>query len=304
MASSDDLRQLNRHLAALRVQTRCVPLGRILHDQPIACVDGRKQEGIVGAPGGNAGLFLLLLTAYERFRATRLSDADVSGLFIAYLDRFGHFYLHSDTGALARLFEALAAAPQADRPESAAERIAYLHQPPQSARAVLRQLLARPAHLGCGHLRLTAEHPERYHARPELFAAFLRAYFDALWAGDDRIVFDVLDGALDARAVLNIHTEDDPQTAVPLPCPRFQSVQLFVHHPSAVAFLRSRHAAFLADRGWIDASDAEAFAAAHARLEVTQLEDTLKALAPGLPHLDVHATPAGELRLSGTGAAW
>ncbi|ARA92680.1 hypothetical protein AWN76_005540 [Rhodothermaceae bacterium RA] len=286
--------ELEVHLQAMRRQAVAVPVEALRH-HPIGCVDGRNPACVVGAPGGDAGLFVLLLATLERFRHSPLAQADVDRLFEAYLDAFGHFYLHTDTHALAALHEAMrrlpALAPRADALTTPAEVEAFLRHPPETTRPALLRLLTEPAAVGCGHLRLMLEHPTAYHVRPDLLRAVLERYYVTLWAGDDRLTFDVLPGEHRERAVVNVHTSRGPHPPVVLQCPQFGAYQLFVHHPEAVAYLRRQHVRFLEDLGLLTPAEATAFAALQEETAAAHLQATLRFLAPDLPVYDVDVSP-------------
>lgn len=288
---------LKTHLQAMQREAVAIPLEELLGDQPIACVDGRNTACTVGAPGGNAGLFVLLLATLERFRHSPLAKADLHRLFEAYLDHFGHFYLHSDTHAIAALHEQMRAhsvlTPFAEALTTPAEVEPFLRNPPAEARPPLLRLLTEPAHVGCGHLRLMLEHPKAYHVRAELLREFLELYYTSFWEGDDRIVFDVLPGEHHERAVVNMHTEAAQHPAVVMQCPHYGAYQLFMHHPEAVAYLRKQHVRFLDAHGLITPMEAPAFTAQQETLAEEQLNTTLQFLAPDLPVYDVDASADG-----------
>jgi hypothetical protein len=49
-------------------------------------------------------------------------------------------------------------------------------KPAQEDQARLLELLADPAYLGCGHLRLLIQHPDQYRVRPQLTQWFISTY--------------------------------------------------------------------------------------------------------------------------------
>lgn len=278
-----------------------VPLERLLQEQPLYCVDGRKPACVIAAPGGNAGEFLLLLGALEQYTGAAVKREEVHRLFGAYLDRFGRFYMHTDRHALAHLQEALQHAPPAapliDRPASTEAVEAMIRWPPEAAVPLLLELLAQPAHVGCGHLRLLLQHEAEYGVRPALAAHFFEAFFQALWRGDPRPTYDVLAGEHAERAVVNVLNApgDGDEAPALLHCPRYREMQVFVHHPQALTFLRAQHARFLAESPLtpLTPADETAFTRGLQRLAARQLEATLRHLASGLPIFQVQPTPSG-----------
>ena len=49
------------------------------------CVDGREQCAVVGAPGGEAGEFLLALAAIEKITGNEIPSESVERIFNAFL---------------------------------------------------------------------------------------------------------------------------------------------------------------------------------------------------------------------------
>ena len=80
----------------------------LLHGR-LSCVDGRDDSGVVGTPGGDAGEFLLALSALERITGHELDDVVVGKLLRRRLDVFGRFYLHTDITGGNALVKALRA---------------------------------------------------------------------------------------------------------------------------------------------------------------------------------------------------
>jgi hypothetical protein len=285
--------ELAAHLGRMLPDTRVIPLDRLRQDLTLGCVDGRNPGCVAGAPGGNAGLFLLLLASLEDVTGRVLGDQDVTTLLHRYLERFGSFYLHSDRPALMALGRALVPA-EGDSPAREAELAdpvvveAILRAPPAHLRPRLPDLLVMPPHVGCGHLRLLLSEPGVYRARAELTAAVIRAFFEALWAGDDRMIFDVLPGDHHEEAVVQVHA-GAPNLL--MACPHYGAMELFLHHPDAVGWLETLQARFAAEEGWISMDQLPRLVEVQERLGNHQLQATLERLAPGLPVFDVHLEP-------------
>jgi hypothetical protein len=292
--------RLERHFRAMLPAARVLPLEELSGGSGVACVDGRSPRCVTGAPGGNAGLLVLLLTAWEKSTRRRLAPAEVHILVARYLDHFGSFQFHSDRAAQDRLAEMLAQEPAFTPPATSAGRAdaidALVRTPPEGFRPRLLKALLDPDHVGCAHLRLLLADPEAYEVRADLVAEVLRSVFRRLWDGDRRVVFDILDGAHQEEGVVSIRTD----TAIPGPpalvtaCPRHGDVELFVYHPEAVAWLQAMHAAFLAREGWILPQEITELIELQRRLGDRQMETTLRRLAPGLPVFEVRLSAPGE----------
>lgn len=285
--------ELSTHLEQLTKQSHVLPISQLLSAQAISCVDGRNFTGVVAAPGGNAGLFLQMLAAYELHTEKLLSADQISSIFSAYQDTFGHFYMHSDAHALESLVKSLQERGTAIN--SVEHLISLLSAPPEPLRPVLLELLAEPAHTGCGHIRLMLENQETYRIRPFLIAAFVREFLTRFWAGDDRLQFEILQGNHAEQAILNIHAqkpENDDDIPFVLVAPQLHDIQVFINHPEATGYMHRQHAAFMTKEGYLDEADQQAFIKVHGALHGTQLTATVQALGDGLPIFDVELNEA------------
>lgn len=253
----------------------------------LSCIDGRDDHGIVGTLGGSAGLALLLIAAVERVRGRPLDDDGIRRALIGWLDDFGDFYLHTDAHALDALIAGVRSDPRlgsaTDGLDSAPDWVAFLHDPGPHARDALLEHLTLPAHVGCGHIRLMMEHPERYGARPGLVEAVLRVVFELRWAGSPEIALTVLPGGHAEEAVLNVRIEGgaDPLSRIPLVNPTFGGRQMFVNHADVAHEMRRAGV-----RSWHGGSDRD-LQEAVAGLADLQLAATVGELARGLPVFDV-----------------
>ncbi|CAN5813008.1 hypothetical protein BH23GEM11_BH23GEM11_07730 [soil metagenome] len=308
--------QLESHLRRMLPDTRVLPMDRLRQDLSLGCVDGRNPGCVAGAPGGNAGMLVLLLASLEEVRGRPLSEEEVRTLFNEYRRYFGTFYLHSDEPAMRALGRAMDGGPLLDgdagrpsRPEAteateATEAIeaieaieARVRNPPESLRSRLLELVSAPASVGCGHLRLLLSEPGAYRTRSALTAGVLRAFFQALWDGDEAMVFEVLPGDHHEEAVVQVHA-DDPELLVA--CPHYGAMELFVHHPDAVGWIQGLQAHFAAEGGWVLPEQIPRLLAVQKQLGSLQLQATLERLAPGLPVFEVHLlTPTGSRGDSG-----
>lgn len=259
-----------------------IPAEELLADTMESCVDGRGELGIVGTPGGNAGEFLLALATLERVSGQPFPLDQLEDFFHKYIDRFGKFYMHGDTHALARMPAEIWE--QAEPAESQARTMGnFLRNPPTDLQGSLLEELLEPDHIGCGHLRLMLTRPDDYGVRPELTLGFMRVFFNALWQGKS-LDYVVLEGNHQEGAVVNITLAGDVQrhTLIPTITPQVGGRQMFVNHPQAAAFLRWELASGI-DSLTSFKVDPQTFFQAMGELANQQLGHTLQALAKGLP---------------------
>jgi len=256
-----------------------------------ACVDGRDAHAIIGTPGGDAGELVLTLASAERLRGRSFTTAEVGALFDAYLDAFGHFYLHTDDHAVA----ALLAAVEAEQPNADAA-AAWLRSPPPAARARLLDALVEPAHVGCGHLRLMLAHSEAYGVRRELVADVIQAFYRRLWAEHPALEFVVLVGEHAESAVVEVELahEVHAYTRIPLISPRLAATEVFVLHPQVAHFIRQQNASFLrTHHSWDVEVGPQRLLAELEQLAARQLEATVAHLAADLPRFRVRFANGG-----------
>lgn len=137
----------------------------------LSCVDGRSDDDVLGSPGGDAGELLLLLAAAEQ-EGEPIDLGEVPALIDAWVETFGGFYMHTDSHALARLGQSLAADPRLatalPQPLDPAALEAWLRDPPLELREALLAHIVDPNAVGCGHLASVLRAPEDYELRPEL----------------------------------------------------------------------------------------------------------------------------------------
>ena len=258
-----------------------------------SCIDGRAETPVLGTPGGDAGELVLSLSALEQELGRPLEAAWIASLFDRYVESFGRFYLHTDRHALARLGGALRADVRfAGRaPEAAAEEalLAFVRAPPPALEEALLAWLVRPEHVGCGHLRMMIESPERYGVRAGLVGDVLRAAFTRAWRRPELVDLEVLGGEHEERGVLEVQLENavHAHSVVPMVTPHEGTRGLFVVHPQVAAFLRAETAEFLSEQLAPEEArrvSLESLRARTAALGARQLAATVSALAPHLPH--------------------
>jgi rhodanese-related sulfurtransferase len=285
------LPQILEHVGDPRA-VRWVKMGAFLLHGKISCVDGRDDNGVVGTPGGDAGEFLLALAAAELVTSKPISRAAQKTLLAAYMDAFGHFYLHSDTAALNRFILSMRSDPRlADelppRTTQGPGWRKYMACPPEKLRAIMLEHLLVPEHIGCGHLRLMLQNSDEYGIRSELVLGMIEEYYKQLWAGAIETQFVVLGGGHLEGAVVSVRIEREiwPFTCIPLVSPACNGTQMFVSHPEVTAYLRRNIAAFMTTRPetGVGRADLDALLEKMTVLGQKQLEATLARLAPGLP---------------------
>lgn len=286
---------IERHVGdALSI--RWMKLAALIVSGHLSCVDGRDESGVIGTPGGDAGEFLLAASALEQVTGRRLDDHAVRTLMLRWVDAFGRFYLHSDVSAANKIIQALRADRRLD------EALAHVHEalewrrfwrnPPEHLRDVLLEHSVNPAHIGCGHLRLSMIHPEAYRVRRELIESFYRAFWSLRWEGVDEHELAVLPGGHAEGAVVRVLMHDgvDVFSWVPLLSPMAEGSQMFVAHPQVTGFLRAQSARLLArqhDLIALPRGGEEELSRTLTASGDVQLGRTLSALAAGLPIFDV-----------------
>lgn len=284
------------------LSTRWIRLAALLVSGRLSCVDGRDDSGVIGTPGGDAGEFVLALGALERVTGARFDDRAMRALLLRRLDAFGRFYLHTDVSAS----NALIASLRSDRRMDDAlahvfetlEWRRFMASPPESVRGVLLEHMLVPAHIGCGHLRLSMLNPEAYGVRRALVESFLRTFLSLRWEGVDENEIAVLPGGHAEGAVVNITLQDGAEafSRIPLVSPMAEGSQMFINHPQVSDFLRDQLVRFLAhqrDLAPLGGGGQRELLGALGVLGATQMTRTLTALAAGLPVYEVTFGDAG-----------
>lgn len=278
-----------------RSTLRWLKLAAVLLRGKTSCVDGRDDHGVIGSPGGDAGEFLLCLSALEGLCGRPIDDNAVRALLRAWTDAFGSFYMHTDVGAYRafmasmgddpRLREAVA---RLDHPGAWRR---FMMAPPRELRAAVLEHLVAPAHVGCGHLRLILNNPARYGVRTALVETFLRAFHTLRWQDAMEPQYVVLGGGHQEGGVVLVEVEGEvqPFTHIPLVSPAVGGTQFFVGHPQVLSVQRRMFSEFLAQSSLVTVSAAErkALFGAVEVLAERQLAATLGHLAPGLPVFEV-----------------
>ena len=266
--------EVKRHIE-VKSNLKWVQMKDLLEASPESCVDGRGRESIIGTPGGNAGEFILALTAAEESGGQQMSLNKIDEALNRYLGKTGKFYMHTDDHALQKA--------------GLAEDEVRRGSVDEKRKQELLEALSNPANGGCGHLRLMAQNPDEYGVRPELVAEAMRAIYRALWNGKD-IDFVVLEGGHNEGAVVNIMVDEEDVTAetpIPTVSPSIGNAQMFVNHPQATEFMRREMANYVADVTGLEL-DLETFNKQIEQIGKKQLAATIGHLAEGLPVYVAH----------------
>lgn len=308
-ASHFRLDEIQDHVGHPR-SVRWLKLAAFLLNGRLSCVDGRDHVAVVGTPGGDAGELVLVLAAAEALLGAPLPEGSVTQVLRRRLDAFGGFAFHTDTDAGDRLIASI----RADaRTKASVEGISdplefrhYFAGPPADVQPALLDVMVRPEHLGCGHLRLMVQHPERYGVRASVVERVVKAALQFRWDGGNDLEVTPLPGSHSEGAVVNVHVSEPLEAfaRVPLVAPAIGGRQMFVNHPDVVAFLRRQLVRWLCQQRDLFpalASKAEALDQAVAALHAKQLMATLTTLAAGLPIFDVTVHPDGKATVAATG---
>ena len=258
----------------------------------ISCIDGRHAHCVVGAPGGNIGEMILMLSAAEKLGDFRFSPEQLEQLLANYASTFGRFYMHTDTQAVKRLLESVkedaalkdwANAFDGDI-TSFFESLSSVDK--QTSDALLRHLLM-PKHVGCGHLKLLIQESEKYQVRTQLVLHTIASFFRLLWLGNRRMHWEMLEGDHEEKQVIVIDSEQELEdtSAIPYACHSSEGQQS-VAHSAARRFFHRRDAAYI--NKFISymkqpTIDTDLLVTEIERLADIQMDNTLNALAKDLP---------------------
>ena len=293
------------------LSTRWIKLAALLVSGRLSCVDGRDDSGVVGTPGGDAGEFLLALAAAERVTGARFTEATLRTLLLRRIDAFGTFYFHTDVHASNALIKALR---DDRRMDAALEHVfeplewrRFMRSPPPAVRPVMLEHVANPAHVGCGHLRLSMLNAEAYGVRRELVEGFVRVFLSLRWEGVDENEIAVLPGGHAEGAVVNVLLSDGVEafSRIPLVSPMAEGSQMFINHPQVSAFLRAQLVRFFArQRDVVPLGGAweSALSLALESIGAAQMSRTLATLAGGLPLFEATFDDHGEVSVVARGA--
>ncbi|MCB9690271.1 MAG: hypothetical protein H6736_00505 [Alphaproteobacteria bacterium] len=303
------LEEIEGHVGK-REDTRWIKLAAVLMHARCACVDGRDDTAVIGTPGGDVGELVLALDGLEHVIERPLTEGEVAALIVRCADALGSLYMHSDVTAANSLIMALRAD---DRLTEAIGDVyeplewrKWVASPPAHVRDIVLDHLLTHGNLGCGHLKLMMQHPERYAVRADLVKGVVRAWMHHRWSDAPQLQLVVLPGGHEEGAVVLVEVEDDlhAYTPIPLISPSCAGSQMFVHHPQVIAYLRKELAALLCEQGDVipvEPGHAAALAQHMERLGAQQMGVTLELLANGLPIFGVVFGRNGGFRVEARG---
>lgn len=300
------LDEIQEHVGNPR-SVRWIKVAAFLLNGRLSCVDGRDHVAVVGTAGGDAGEFVLALGAVEQLTGKPISEELIDTLLRRRIEAFGRFAFHTDTAAGDRLISAIRTD---DRTAHAVAGMTdpgqfrqFFAEPPEETRAALADLITRVEHIGCGHLRLASQFPERWGVRAGLTQQVLRSAVQLRWQGAHELEVTPLPGGHAEGAVVNVHVvgELDAFSRVPLVAPSISGRQMFVNHPDVSVFLRRQVARWLTQQQELSLKSAPALFDVMQALHQQQLAATLGELAAGLPIYDatVHDDGRAEVHLVG-----
>lgn len=267
-------------------------IAEIENSGEISCIDGRHSNCVVGAPGGNIGEMILMLSVAERLGGYHFSPDQIEQLLANYASTFGRFYMHTDTHAVKALLQSLSAE------ESLREWVAgygndihgFFHamlelNKSQSDQAL--KYLLMPEHVGCGHLKLLIQEYQKYQVRSQLVLDTIAGFFRLMWLGNKRMHWEMLEGDHCEQEVVVIDADQElrDESAIPYAC-HSDKEQRFVTHSAARRFFHKRDAAFInkfVSYSSLPTINIDIFVEEIERLADLQLNNTLRALAKDLP---------------------
>lgn len=268
----------------------------------LSCIDGRSNDPVLGAPGGDAGEMILALASLERSAGRPIELSRIPAFLDSWFHSFGRVYLHTDEHALERLREAVLSDPRfahfTTNLVTLEETAGLVRHPPVDLEHALLEHLLDPANIGCGHLRLLLSHPAAYGTRPELARAVLEAAYRQGWRHPDRLAYTVLSGAHHERAIVRVLFEHDVEahTRVAMLVPHGALGEVFVVHPQVIDFLRRETAGYLVEHAHVlglPVANRSRVINTMRTLGARQIAETRGALAAGLPVLEVRFTHEG-----------
>lgn len=283
----------NHTMDEFNLSLNWLPLAELTADAELSCIDGRHTGCVLGAPGGDAGEFILLLGVLEEATDETFSAEQIERILDHYMDRHGRFYLHTDRHALEALEQAVRNDDQlGEALEQAGSIDALVAAPPKDVRARLADLLVEPGYTGCGHLKTMLGHIDEFGVRKELVEGTIRAFYRLLWWGRIEADLTILEGEHEESAIVSFETDQElsAQTVVPAVCSKPEGPFLFVNHEAARRYKRRQDLALLADMPDLVPEGADAHQALledAEKLAEKQAAATISHLAPELPTYSV-----------------
>ncbi|MDH5546259.1 MAG: hypothetical protein OEZ43_11760 [Gammaproteobacteria bacterium] len=273
-------------------QANWTTIAEIENSGQISCIDGRHSHCVVGAPGGNIGEMILMLSATEKLGKFNFSSHQLEQLLANYASSFGRFYMHTDTHAVKRLLSRIEKDPELQdwaRSFNGNTRKFFdaLILIDKEMSDKLLPFLLMPEHIGCGHLKLLIQQPQKYQVRKSLVLQTLTSFFQLMWLGNRRMHWEMLEGDHEEKQVIVIDSELELEdnSAIPFAC-NHDNEQRFVAHSAARRFFHRRDAGFInkfVSYMGETAINADLLIGEIARLAELQMGNTLNALAKDLP---------------------
>lgn len=277
---------------------RWVPLSALKAGEYLSCIDGRHDECIIAAPGGDVGELVLLLSAVEAVEGRRFEFLEVERCLSELMEWHSRYYMHSDELALGRLSEALRRDVRfegvlaIDDPRQMAN---FVRHPRREYRTPLAEYLVEAEFVGCGHLAAMLGSPDRYAVRAQLVRDVILSFYRRMWHGSPSPNFVVLPGEHQERAVVVIDVDGPARASTFVPSLRsgvLGESRAFVVHEAAREFLLYESLDLLTGAGLLPPSiDQAAILEELESRSAHFLEATLQALAPGLPRYEVMFDP-------------
>jgi len=191
-------------------------IGEVLH-----CMDARRHNCVVGAPGGNLGESLLILASAETVHGQHYKPRFLRWYIHRSSDSLGRFYLHTDNQTLQSLIDALEHDEQLASWTSAyATPEAFfqgLLNPPRELQSALLAYLVKPQYVGCDSLRLFLENREQLNMRPKLIEDTLASFYILLWGHHPAMTLELLEANQSQTAFVCINSDEDIQDQTPIP---------------------------------------------------------------------------------------
>lgn len=221
----------------------------------VGCLDGRSDEAILSAPGGDLGEFILALKVLEDTAGRRLSQFDVDTLLVNTLavESRQAFRACTDVQALEKLFKASGLGQRHD--------LTLLKNPSATLRETILKQLAVPDNVGDEHIRLMLLHPSLYQVRRELTGMAMKSFFRVMWNElgvplspnsyqniASKLDLTVFEGNHAEDAVVSVLASDKcDKNMLPI-APASGNHEIRLYHPKALAVTRYQLAHIIRDQ--------------------------------------------------------
>jgi hypothetical protein len=176
-----------------------------VNERFFSCIDARNENSVVGAFGGDFGEFLIALDVYRTECTARQSLTDehieliLRDFVVGNTTPQRPFYLHTDDARLKSLLDAM----DADTFPSGEDLTM------KSKKKWLDALLQTEIRYhGCGHVWNVLANAEEYGTDVNMVKGTLKAFHELYWNPkySNRILYGVMSGTYNARAVMEINT--------------------------------------------------------------------------------------------------